>query len=178
MSTITSFKPLVGKNAKVLILGSMPGETSLEMNQYYAHPRNCFWFILSQLFGFEIASDYQTRAKLVTKRGISIWDVLKTCSRSGSLDSAIKPASAIVNNFDLFFSENCAIKTIFFNGAKAEELYKKHILLDISREFKRLKLYRLPSTSPAFAAMRPQEKLVAWNIVKEKLEAQHHIKAS
>ncbi len=172
MSTITSFMPLVGKNAKVLILGSMPGERSLAENQYYAHPRNCFWFILSQLFGFDVDADYQTRANLVTKRGISIWDVLKTCRRDGSLDSAIKPASVIVNNIDLFLCENFNIKTIFFNGAKAEELYKKHILPSISGEFKKLNLIRLPSTSPAFAAMRPQEKLVEWCIVKEKLAAQ------
>jgi len=170
MTATTCFNPLVADNAKILILGSMPGEMSLKMNQYYAHPRNSFWFILAELFDFDSTTKYEIRTRLLKKKGISIWDVLKMCNRSGSLDSAIRPTSVIVNNFKLFFSENADIKYVFFNGAKAEELYKKHVLPDISNAFEDLKYYRLPSTSPAFAAMRPQEKLTKWHIVKEKLD--------
>jgi len=170
---ISSFKPLVDSNSRVLILGSMPGEKSLQMNQYYAHPRNCFWIILGQLFGFDSESEYLVRTKQVLKSGISIWDVLKTCSRSGSLDSAIKPMSVVVNNFEMFLAKQSSIETIFFNGAKAEALYRKHVLPDISAKFKRINLIRLPSTSPAFAAMKPAEKLLKWKIVKIKLEQQN-----
>jgi len=168
MNTISGFKPLVKKGAKVLILGSMPGDKSLQMNQYYAHPRNSFWFILGKLCEFESDAEYAKRTQWLMEQRIALWDVLKHCSRSGSLDSAIKSASVIVNNFDLFLAENPSIRTVCFNGAKAQALYTKYVLPTLSVDYKNVELIRLPSTSPAFAAMRPQEKLLEWAVVKTK----------
>jgi len=175
MAKITSFKPLVSDDARVLILGSMPSEVSLQENQYYAHPRNSFWFIMGELFGFKPELDYHTRTAFLIKKGVSVWDVLRACFREGSLDSAIQDSSVVVNDFESFLLKYQHIKYIFFNGARAEQLFNKYVLPTLPATLDYLQYQRLPSTSPAHAAMRPEEKLSSWGVVKDKLtEAVHH----
>ena len=169
MADITGFNPLVSDDARVLILGSMPSEVSLQENQYYAHPRNSFWFIQGALFDIKPELDYQTRTSMLIKKGVSVWDVLRTCLREGSLDSAIQDSSVITNDFKSFLLKYDHIKYIFFNGARAEQLFNKYVLPALPVELDYLQYQRLPSTSPAHAAMRPEEKLSSWGVVKEKL---------
>lgn len=166
---ITGFDAITSPNPKILILGSMPSKTSLNKIQYYAHPQNSFWYIIESLFSNKTNLDYQLRIKLIQDNNIAVWDVLKNCIRAGSLDSAIKKNSMVVNDFNAFFSAFPSIKFLFFNGTKSETEYKKQVLPDLLPGFAQLESCRLPSTSPAMATLKPKEKLEYWSIIKKKL---------
>jgi hypoxanthine-DNA glycosylase len=166
MSDIAGFAPVVSGNAKVLILGSMPSVASLVRQQYYGHPRNAFWPIMGALFGAVPGLCYQQRKQILMENKIAVWDVLQGCNRLGSLDSNIKLASIKINDFADFFAEYKFIEQVFFNGAMAEKLYKKHILPTLNRRFAYLEYQRLPSTSPAYASLRLEEKIEAWKVIK------------
>jgi len=160
--SIHCFAPVADADAHVLILGSMPGKESLRAAQYYAHPRNAFWRIMGELFGVESQLPYQQRLRGLKSAGIALWDVLESCVRDGSLDADIVyPAT---NDFAAFFVRHPHITYVFFNGAKAEQCFISQVVLPSSVK---LILQRLPSTSPAHAGMRYQEKLSAWQTVKK-----------
>jgi TDG/mug DNA glycosylase family protein len=163
MRQVQCFAPVENANAHVLILGSMPGEASLRANQYYAHPRNLFWRIMGELFGAGPDLPYQQRIQALRSAGIALWDVLHTCSRKGSLDSNIAGASLVPNDFAAFFQRHPKICHVFFNGAKAEECYRKRVLPCI--ESKSIDYLRLPSTSPTNAAISYERKLDAWRAI-------------
>jgi len=162
MSTVTGFPPIADYNAVILILGSMPSIKSLEAGQYYAHPRNSFWFIMTRLFGKNAELDYNGKKKLLLHSKIALWDVLNTCQRKGSLDSSIKNRTAIVNDFNKFFTEHPLIKAVFFNGSRAQQEYNKHILPVLDARFSAIIYTRLPSTSPAMARLNREQKLKQW----------------
>jgi len=164
MTTIYSFPAIADDNACILILGSMPGKASLQAGQYYAHPRNQFWPILGELVGAEPALDYVERTRALMSAGIALWDVLKSCYRSSSLDADIDKSSIIVNDFAAFFAGHPHIRQVFFNGATAEQAFRRYVLPDIDAED--LVLQRLPSTSPAHAGMSYQQKLQRWQSIK------------
>ncbi len=170
MSTIESFPPIARKNAKVLILGSMPSETSLLKQEYYGHPRNTFWPIMGCLFFALSELPYQKREIILMRSKIAVWDVLKTCRRPGSMDSDIDMGSIETNNFNNFFVKYPLIRNVFFNGGKAESVYRKFIKPGLSKQFNYLQYQRLPSTSPAYASMSFQQKLSAWQVVKQARE--------
>ena len=142
----------------------MPSRESLARQQYYAHPRNAFWPILGELLGIE-ETDYELRARQVTRRGIAIWDVLSDCIRPGSLDSDIDEKTAAVNDFQGFFQEHPGLRSIFFNGAKAESIYLKRVLPGVDARYAKLPHRRLPSTSPANAGTPFEKKRQAWKII-------------
>ncbi len=168
---ISGFPPLARADARLLILGSMPSRESLARQQYYAHPRNAFWPILSGLLGID-AVDYAERSRQVMARGIAIWDVLHDCVRPGSLDAAIDMRSAVVNDFPTFFRAHPGIRRVFFNGAAAETLYRRRVLPKLPAAAAGLPLLRLPSTSPAHAALSREEKAGAWRpILEDALES-------
>ncbi len=158
---VHSFAPIADASSQVLILGSMPGKASLLAGEYYAHPRNAFWKIMSELFAIDAAAPYERRVAALQKRRIALWDVLASCTRATSLDSHIDEASIAVNDFAGFFRTHVKIISICFNGAKAEQLYRRHVLpeLDAAGE---LQYHRLPSTSPAHAALSHADKVEAW----------------
>ncbi|MBI5450904.1 MAG: DNA-deoxyinosine glycosylase [Gammaproteobacteria bacterium] len=158
----TGFPPLAAADARVLILGSMPGSRSLCAQQYYAHPRNTFWDIMEQLFGISRALDYPDRVAALVSRRIALWDVLRHCARRGSLDSAIDPASVIHNDFGDFFQYHAGIRAIFFNGQRAAALYRQHVMPELAIPARDLPRLQLPSTSPAYANADLQQKLATW----------------
>ena len=161
MSIIHSFEPIVGSHAKILILGSMPGEASLSANQYYAHRRNAFWPIIAQLLQINPAAAYQDKIAALKSSPLALWAALKSCTRHGRPDSMIEADTQAINDFQSFFSVHQQIKHVFFNGGKAEACFKRYVLsVD---ELKFLSVSRLPSTSPANARLSLEDKLRIWH---------------
>ena len=162
-----SFPPLAAPGARLLILGSMPGLASLAAGQYYAHPRNAFWPIMGELLGFSPGLDYPARVAALHQAGVAVWDVLYSCRRQGSLDSAIEDDSLVANDLTGFLAGHPTIRHIFFNGAKAESCFRRHVTLTLPE--RRIAFTRLPSTSPAHAGLSFERKLDAWRAVTRAL---------
>jgi len=167
MSDIDGFAPIVSANARVLILGSMPSEASLLKQQYYGHNRNAFWPMMSALFGFDPELCYQRRKEMLMENGIAVWDVMQSCSRSGSSDANIKLATIRINDLAGFFAEYKCIKQVFFNGKMAERVYQQRILPVLKHRFSYLEYHCLPSTSPAYASLKLEQKIEAWKVIKQ-----------
>lgn len=154
---VYSFKPIATPAARVLILGSMPGAASLQAEQYYAHPHNAFWRIMGELVGAGPDKPYGERTRILTARGIAVWDVLQSCIRPGSLDSDIRDETP--NDFAAFFAAHPGITHIGLNGGKAASSFKKHAARHCPPH---VVTTVLPSTSPAHAARSFAEKCVLW----------------
>ncbi len=154
----------------MLILGSMPGIESLRTQQYYAHPRNAFWRIMGELTGAAPGLPYADRIRHLRLAGIALWDVLATCTRSGSLDSAIDEPSIVANDLPAFLARHRRISHLFFNGGTAERCFRQQVQpLLPANSYTALKL---PSTSPAHAALTYDKKLRAWQSISTALAAQ------
>jgi hypoxanthine-DNA glycosylase len=153
--------PIIGDDAHTLILGNMPSVISLGLQQYYANPRNAFWRITGEVFGFDATEPYDARTAELTARGVAVWDVLRSCRRDGSLDSAVEPDSMVANDFDQLFERHPDLALVFFNGAAAEKNFNRLVGVALIRAAPDLRYRRLPSTSPA-QTMRYADKLAAW----------------
>lgn len=158
----TGFAPIIGAKPHTLILGSTPSQASLTAQQYYAHPRNAFWFIMQQAFAIPAQSDYTSRCHALIQHDIAVWDVIQYCQRQGSLDTAIQEKSIQTNNFKQLFADYPSIQHILFNGAKAEQSYRRYVLPNLSTSHQQKNMHRLPSTSPAMARLKPADKLKQW----------------
>jgi len=159
------FPPVARADARVLVLGSLPGQESLRRRQYYAQPRNAFWTIMGELFGAGPSLPYARRVARLRASGVALWDVCERAFRRGSLDTSILPASVVVNDFTAFFRTHPRIRLVCLNGGKAEELYRRRVLPRLTAEAAALPRLRLPSTSPAHAAQPLAAKLAAWRAV-------------
>ena len=157
----SGFPPVSKPNARVLILGSLPGVRSLERVQYYAQPRNAFWRIMGELIGASPDLPYEQRLRCLLDARIALWDVVAAAVRPGSLDSRIVKETVVVNDFASFFASHSAIEHIYFNGQTAERLFRRHVLPTPGLAIPESRLI-LPSTSPANAAMPYAEKLRHW----------------
>ncbi|MDQ7012195.1 MAG: DNA-deoxyinosine glycosylase, partial [Mariprofundaceae bacterium] len=151
MSMLTGFDFSADADARVLVLGSMPSEVSLRRQQYYAHPRNAFWPIMGELFGFDPTLPYPERLRALRANRVALWDVAHRCVRPDSLDAAMRDVEA--NDFPAFFAAHPQIGSIFFNGGKAEALYRQLVLPRLPAVLQAIPRKRLPSTSPAHAGM-------------------------
>lgn len=161
MSLLTGFPWQAKADARILILGSMPGIASLDAQQYYAHPRNAFWAIMGEVLGFDAGLPYPQRLAALMEKRVALWDVAYQCVRPGSLDSAMR--EVVANDFAGFFVSHLQVGTVLFNGATAEKLYTTRVLPFRPEGRNRPMQYlRMPSTSPAHASMRREEKLVVW----------------
>lgn len=158
MADLYGFPPIADAHARILILGSMPGQASLDAQQYYAHPRNLFWPIMVQLLQFDCTLDYSARAQALKNHGVALWDVLQSCQREGSLDANIRQETP--NHFSEFLAEHRQIRAIFFNGDKAAKSFRQNVAHGLARTD--LALIRLPSTSPANASQSLAMKQQAW----------------
>jgi double-stranded uracil-DNA glycosylase len=157
------FPPIVGGKPRVLVLGSLPGRKSLAMGQYYAQAQNGFWRIMGELFGAGPSLPYPERLERLIANRVAVWDVLAAGERDGSLDSAIVPASIVVNDFGAFFARYASIGLVCCNGTKAAELYRRRVLPVLAPQFAALPFRRLPSTSPANASVPFAAKLASWS---------------
>lgn len=154
------FPPLIDNNSRVLILGTMPGEQSLHLQQYYGNPLNQFWKILAAVYQVEIGSTYEVQKEFLTKHHLAVWDVLEYCEREGSLDQAIKATEP--NDFTSLFKTYPSLRLIAFNSKKAAEWFDRKVVLGqkltIPNEMKKVVL---PSTSPA-ATLSFSSKVEQW----------------
>ena len=166
-----AFPPILGPAPQLLILGSMPGEASLRIGQYYGHGRNAFWPIVGALLGLAPTADYAARRAALIAHGIALWDVIAACERQGSLDSAIRPETIRVNDFAALFDTCPSIGGIVFNGGTAEREYHRRVLPVLPERHRHIQRVRLPSTSPAYAGMRFEAKLDAWRVILEWIDA-------
>ncbi len=155
------FPPIAGPGARILILGSLPGQRSIAEQQYYAHPRNAFWPIMQELFG--IKGDYTDRCEQLVENRIALWDVLQSSLRPGSMDAKIRLDGARANDFGTFLRTHSEVRLIAFNGRKAKALFEKFV--DASVVGQSIRQCGLPSTSPAYAAMPFSSKLARWRQV-------------
>lgn len=160
MVNCKSFSPSVDSKSKILILGSMPGVKSLSEQQYYAHPQNRFWKVMGKICNCENLSelDYKTKLSVLLANKFALWDVIKSCSRDGSLDSNIKNEQP--NDIPALLRQYPNINAICLNGNKSYSAFKKHFpdLLN------RYKCCKLPSTSPANARYNLEHLLAEWKI--------------
>ena len=148
--------PIIDASARTLILGNIPSVISLAAQQYYANPRNAFWPLTGEIFGFAADDPYNARTASLRDRGIALWDVLRSCRRVGSLDSAVEADSMVANDFGALFGEHPNITEVFFNGAAAEKNFRRLVSTDHPLRYR-----RLPSTSPA-NTVQYMHKLAAW----------------
>lgn len=156
--TTKGFPPVARSDARILILGSLPGQRSIAEQQYYAHPQNAFWPIMKELFG--VQGGYQDRLVQLLAHKIALWDVLHGSVRPGSLDGRIRLDSARANDFETFLRAHADIRLIVFNGKKAEQLFARFI--DSNSVCHGVHRTGLPSTSPAYASMPFSGKLARW----------------
>jgi double-stranded uracil-DNA glycosylase len=168
---LTSFPPIVGPDARVLVLGSMPGVRSLEAGRYYAHPRNRFWNVMGGLIGLDDAAPYEARIAMLQANRIALWDVLKHCEREGSLDTRIVAATELPNDFATFFSDHRSIEAVAFNGAKAAAAFRKLAAGQLGADATRLALFPCPSTSPANASKSLADLIEAWGVILPYLDS-------
>ncbi|MFO1076151.1 MAG: DNA-deoxyinosine glycosylase [Planctomycetota bacterium] len=162
MAAVESFPPIADARARLLIVGSMPGEASLAAGRYYAHPRNAFWPILGEVLGFDAAAPYGARTAALRAAGIALWDVLQRCERAGSLDSAIVAATAAANDFAGLLRRCPRIAAVLCNGATAHREFTRRVLPGLGPRGAGLAVIRLPSTSPAHAGMARVQKRTVW----------------
>ncbi len=155
---VHSFEPICDPASRLLILGSMPGKASLRAEQYYAHPQNAFWKIVGMLLDFDPKAPYAQRTAQLRANGVALWDVLKSCVRESSLDSDIEEDSIVANPFPEFLERHPKIRTVCFNGAKAETSWRRYVTPNLPRA-DGLTYHRLPSTSPANASIRYDDKV-------------------
>ena len=168
MTLVHSFEPIVGREPRIVILGSMPGVVSLQAVQYYANPRNAFWAIVAELFGIDTECNYESRIRQISRSPLILWDTLKACHREGSLDSKILKQQIEANNVAGLVEQHSSLRVIAFNGAASAKYFdqlEKH-RLPVNH---RLALIKLPSTSPANATMNYEQKLAAWRILLDYL---------
>lgn len=157
-----SMAPIVHETSRVLILGSMPGNISLEKGEYYANPKNHFWKILYELFGAAECTTYEEKVALLREKGLAVWDVIESCEREGSLDSNIRNAQ--INDLKGLLDRYPNIQAIVLNGGEADRRLKKK---DRDQLNPKLQFIKLPSTSPVPGknVLKFEEKVEVWRVI-------------
>ncbi|TWC64541.1 DNA-deoxyinosine glycosylase [Herbaspirillum sp. SJZ099] len=154
---LASFAPVVARDTRTLILGSLPGVASLAASQYYGHPRNAFWRLVGDSIGVDLVGlDYETRLSVLLEHRIGLWDVIANARRIGSLDSAIREHSQ--NDLVTLIDTLPDLTTVAFNGGTAAKIGMKAL----GERALRYRTLLLPSSSPAHASLSYAQKLEIW----------------
>lgn len=163
MNICKSFKPLIDKKSKILILGSMPGVKSLEKQQYYAHPQNRFWKVMGNICNVLNLSefDYDLKLRYLLENNIALWDIVKSCERKGSLDADIQNEK--LNNIRELLKKYKNIEIICLNGNKSYSVFEK-CFPDLLKEYS---CYKMPSTSPVNAKYSLKKLAEEWSMIKQ-----------
>ncbi|OYT99030.1 MAG: DNA-deoxyinosine glycosylase [Burkholderiales bacterium PBB1] len=151
---LDSLPPVVAHDTRLVVLGSFPGVASLRAQQYYAHPRNQFWPLLSALWEIDLVGlPYERRVAEAGARGLGLWDVYASCRRVGSLDSAIH--DAVFNDLASLTQRAPNLRAVAHNGGESARAMRQTHALGVA-------VIRLPSTSPAHASWSFERKLAVW----------------
>ena len=149
--------PVIARHTRLVLLGSFPGAASLAARQYYAHPRNQFWPLLSALLAEDLSAlPYAERLQRLRTHGLGLWDVIADCRREGSLDSAIRDAR--YNDLGSLRRRAPQLVAVAHNGGESARSMRVTAALGVAA-------YRLPSSSPANASWSFERKLAAWREV-------------
>ena len=159
------FAAVAGNDARVLVLGSLPGQRSIDAAEYYAHPRNVFWDLVEDFFGIPRILPYAQRTAALVACRVALWDVLAWSHRRGSLDTSISVATSEVNDFAAFYRHHPGIRLVCCNGGKASALYRRLALPQLAGA--PVPFTTLPSTSPAHAAMTYAGKRARWTVMRD-----------
>lgn len=151
-----SFAPVYSASSRALILGSYPSPKSREMSFYYGHPQNRFWSMMADLTGEPVPQreDIEAKKQIILRHGLALWDTLESCTITGASDASIRD---VVPNDIASLLEKAPIEAVFCNGAAAYRIYTKYL-----EPISGIPAVRLPSTSPANAACRPEKLREIW----------------
>ena len=157
--------PIVWPHARILVLGSLPGDESLRLQQYYGNPRNQFWQILGRIYGEQISADYPGRLAFLQRHGIAAWDIIQRAERQGSLDSNIR--NEMPNDFAELFRLAPNLHTIALNGSKAALSFERHVRPHFKSLLESVRTIALPSTSavPARKFLTAEAKAELWRAI-------------
>ena len=156
-------EPLMCENPEVLILGSLPGDKSLELQEYYGHPRNRFWKVIAAIGNYIEPVTYAEKKAMLSKANIVIWDVYEAAERDGSMDADIKHGE--FNDIFGLLAKYPTIKTIALNGKTAEKAfwaYNRTHQAEAAAVEQKITICPMPSTSPANASWTMDKLLLAW----------------
>ena len=161
---LSSFKPVVDRRSRVLILGTMPGPEALRRREYYGYPLNHFWKILPQIFDKGPLDGYREKIRFLRKKRIALWDVIGSCKREGAADQKIQEVKT--NDISDLLRRYPNIRKVFLNGRLAQKLYQKYFGKSL-----RVPACYLPSTSPANAGLGFEKKTERWRVVAVSLRS-------
>ncbi|CAD1795953.1 DNA-deoxyinosine glycosylase [Xanthomonas euroxanthea] len=160
----------IPNDCRVLVLGSMPGNASLQASMYYAHPRNRFWPLMQALLGIDAGLAYPARLQALAGCGIGLWDVIGQCARRGSLDTAIVASSIVVNPLAARLATLPQLRAVACNGAAAAQAWRRHVRPLLPGALHAVPVWALPSTSPANAAWSLPRLCDAWQPLRDALD--------
>lgn len=158
-AVIHEISPVYDKHSKILILGSFPSVKSRECGFFYGHPQNRFWKVLAGVLEVDVPTTIEEKKAMLLKHHIAVWDVIASCTITGSSDSSIK--DVVPNDFSDILS-TAQIERIYANGATAYKLYDKY-----AKKITGIEAVKLPSTSPANAAFRLERLIENWKVIIE-----------
>ena len=167
MTLLYGYPSIDRSDATRLVLGSMPGKRSLEVQQYYAHPRNAFWAVCAQALAFDISDPYAQRCRALQDAGVALWDVIGACERESSLDSDIDESTVVPNDIGALLKRCPSIRAIYLNGATADRMFRRYLAPRLGEQLADVQLMKMPSTSPANARMNLPAKYERWKVVFE-----------
>lgn len=152
-----SFAPVFDADSKILILGSFPSVKSREEGFYYGNPRNRFWPLMAELFGEAVPQTVDEKKSLLLRHHIALWDVAKSCVIEGSGDNTIREVEPVPIRE---ITDNCELEAVFANGSTAWAMYMEYLY-----PITQMPCLKLPSTSPANAAVKLEQLIKKWQPV-------------
>ena len=154
---IHNIAPVYDRDSEVLILGSFPSVKSREQQFFYGHKQNRFWRVLAQVLGCAVPESVAQKKEMLLSHHIALWDVIASCEIEGSSDASIRDVKP--NDLSCILTR-AQIHTIYANGSKAYELYRRYIYPENG-----IMAYPLPSTSPANAGYSLERLVEAWSVI-------------